>query len=103
MKDLIILINMLGNIEIADIEKHIENNFLKIKKQNPLLLLEPREHKIYKMYERDMNIIANSLIYFSNSNPTLSGKMKKLIGDEIDTDIQINKLNLILYKNSLIK
>jgi hypothetical protein len=54
------------------------------------------------MYERDMNIITNSLLHFANNNPVIAEKMKRMLGDETDLDIQISKLNLILYKNSLI-
>jgi hypothetical protein len=94
---------MIGYVEQNVLEEHIQTSFTIIKKQNPLLILEPREYKIYKMYERDMNIITDSLLHFASINPNIESKMKKMLGDETDPDIQTNKLNLILYKNSLNK
>jgi hypothetical protein len=58
------------NIEEKDFEKEIINEFLNlvqysvksIKEKNTLLLLDEKERKILKIYERDMNIISRSII-----------------------------------------
>ena len=71
------------------------------------LLMEKNERKIYKMYERDMDIITKSLLSFTSNclNNDIKEKMKKLLQytDECDEAILSNRLNLILYKHSLIK
>jgi hypothetical protein len=65
--------------------------------------MEKNERKIYKMYERDMDIITDSLLSLSSNclNNNLKEKMKKLLQytDDCDDAILSNRLNLILYKH----
>ena len=69
--------------------------------------MEKCERKIYRMYQRDMDIISSSLLSLSINcfNQNIQEKMKKLLNynDECDEAILSNRLNLILYKHSLIK
>jgi len=96
------------DINITDkIINHIDSSLNKIKKLNIFLLMEKYERKIYKMYERDIHTITNSLLSFSSNcfNTYIKEKMKNLLQYTNDCDevILMNRLNLLLYKHSLIK
>lgn len=68
MKNIVIICNIVTDTcntdtdLISDVLSFIKNALQSIRMQNIFLLMEDKERKIYNIYEKDMNIISNSLL-----------------------------------------
>jgi hypothetical protein len=84
------------------------NVFNHVKRNNPFFLMQKKERKVLKTYEKDMKMIAQSLLSFGAScyNNGIKKRLANILGsNNFDPNDQtsLNKLNITLYKNSLRK
>jgi hypothetical protein len=80
-----------------------------VKRNNPFLLLKKRERKVLNTYERDMKMIAQSLLGFGvrSFNIGIRKRLQNLLKNDGEVNqndpSNLHKLSVVLYKNSLSK
>jgi hypothetical protein len=70
--------------------------------------MKKKERKVIKTYEKDIKTISESLLSFANNsfNLGIQKRLQSLLGvtqiDPMDPK-NLNRLNIVLYKNSILK